>query len=117
MIGPVIHNTLPDDLTATIEELCRPISADVITRDHHYFGLASAQQSEAGRVGAMTLRMNNAAARKRVALIVGHRPATKINHDDVRRLTKDGMTPRQIGDQFGVRPGTISRILRRYCDG
>ena len=114
MIGPVIHNTLPDDKTATIEELCRPISADVITRDHHYFGLASAQQSEAGRVGAMTLRMNSA---KRGGQTGRSKPQIKIDHDDVRQLSKDGKTPREIGDKYGVRSGTISRILRKYSDG
>ena len=116
-LGLVIHNILPDDETATIEELCRPISADVQTRGNHFFGMTSGQQSEAGRVGAMTIRMNNAAARKQVAPIVGPRPATKIDHDDVLRLTKDGLSTRQISDKYGVRPGTISRILRRYGDG
>ncbi len=38
---------------------------------------------------------------------------TKIDHDDVFRKHNDGMTPTAIGEHFGVRRGTISRILRR----
>ncbi len=51
----VTHHKLPDAETATVEELCRPISADVTVRSSQHFG---AQRSEAGAIGAMTARIN-----------------------------------------------------------
>ncbi len=54
----VTHDELHDPDTATVEELCRPISADVTTRRNQYFGYEDAPQSKAGKSAGMAHRMN-----------------------------------------------------------
>ena len=59
-----IHDELPDPDTATVEELCRPLSATLTTRRTAYFGVADAVQSRAGEVGGMVQRINRMRKRR-----------------------------------------------------
>ena len=101
--GHLVRHTPYRD-SDSIADLCRTQSA-VDPRDDDTDETRAARFSK--RLTDQSYKLRKAALKR------PYKTPAKLDHDAIRQMTADGMTPTQIGDRFGVRPGSISRVLRR----